>query len=603
MFFDADNATPAQLGAATVGATGTWSDAFWYNAGTATTANGDGEIATYIFTAADTAYFQGNKGTLTAAAEQIITLNGINDSTGMTLSGGSLLLSGAGANITVNGSVMTTISSVITGIDGLIKAGTGDLKLAAANTYTGVTLINGGQVIVDDAAALGLSTVTVATGGTLNLGGKVITNLVTVSGGTLTGGNLDVGLLSASTGIVSATLSGTAGLTKNTTGSLRLDGLNTFQGNVLVSQGTLIAGHVSALGAGAVTVSGGTLDLGTTTGLANIVTLTGGTLTGGELAADKLVPVAGTVATKLTGSGKLTKTAAGIVTLSGSNDFSGGADISGGRIIAGSGTALGGGTVSLTGGVLDLGSQTLTNAIVVEGGELTGGSFDVANLTAKSGTISALLVGSTALTKSATGVLTLSAANTFAGGVTLSNGTIVVGDAAALGSGAVNVNGGTLNLNATAIANTVTVAGGTLTGGSIDAAKVVATSGEVAAVLTGSAGLSKTTSGDVLLSGANTFTGGATVDAGKVTLGNAAALGGAANAVTVGANGTLDVNGQSVAVANLAGSGVVTNASLTAATVTLSGVATTSTFAGVLSGNLGVTKVGSGAQTLSGANT
>jgi fibronectin-binding autotransporter adhesin len=328
VFFDADNATPAQLGAATVGATGTWSDAFWYNAGpTATAATGDGEIATYIFTAADTAYFQGNKGTLTAAADQIITLNGINDSTGMTLSGGSLLLSGAGANITVNGSVMSTISSVITGTDGLIKAGTGDLKLAAANTYTGVTLINGGQVIVDDAAALGLSTVTVATGGTLNLGGKVITNLVTVSGGTLTGGDLDVGLLSASTGIVSATLSGTAGLTKNTTGSLRLDGLNTFQGNVLVSQGTLIAGHVSALGGGAVTVSGGTLDLGTTTGLANTVTLTGGTLTGGELAADKLVPVAGTVATKLTGSGKLTKTAAGIVTLSGSNDFSGGADI------------------------------------------------------------------------------------------------------------------------------------------------------------------------------------------------------------------------------------------------------------------------------------
>jgi len=95
VFFDADNATPAQLGAATVGATGTWSDAFWYDAGTATTATGDGAIATYIFTAADTAYFQGNKGTLTATAEQTITLNGINDSTGMTLSGGSLSLSGA----------------------------------------------------------------------------------------------------------------------------------------------------------------------------------------------------------------------------------------------------------------------------------------------------------------------------------------------------------------------------------------------------------------------------------------------------------------------------------------------------------------------------
>ncbi|NBP46401.1 MAG: hypothetical protein EBU72_14530, partial [Betaproteobacteria bacterium] len=352
-------------------------------------------------------------------------------------------------------------------------------------------------------------------------------NVVTLTGGTLTGGDLDIGQLNnASTGIVSATLSGSAGLTKNTNGSLRLDGLNTFQGDVTVSQGTLVAGHVSALGLGAVTVSGGTLDLGVTAGLANVVTLTGGTITGGEIAVDKLVLTAGTVATKLTGNGKLTKTTAGVVTLSGVNDFTGGADISGGKIVAGGATALGGGTVSLTGGVLDLGGRTLTNAIVVEGGELTGGAFDVANLTAKSGTISALLVGSNVLTKSASGVLTLTAANTgFTGGVTLGAGTLVVGNAAALGTGDVLVNGGTLNLNDTAISNTVVVAGGTLAGGSIDAAKVVPTSGAISAVLTGSDGLAKTTSGDVTLSGANTFTGGVNLADGKVTLGNAAALG------------------------------------------------------------------------------
>ena len=128
VFFDADGATTTQLGAATVGAAGTWSDAFWYDAATATTATGNEAVANYTFTAADTAYFQGNKGTLTAAADQTITLNGINDSTGMTLSGGSLSLSGAGANITVNGSLITTVvSSQITGADGLIKAGTGTL--------------------------------------------------------------------------------------------------------------------------------------------------------------------------------------------------------------------------------------------------------------------------------------------------------------------------------------------------------------------------------------------------------------------------------------------------------------------------------------------
>ena len=226
VFFDADGTATAQLGAATVGAPGSWSDAFWYDAGSATTVTGDGDVKTYAFTAADTAYFRGNKGTL-SAADQTITLNGIDDSAGMTFTGGSLALAGAGANITVNGSVMTTISSVITGVDGLIKAGTGDLKLAAANTYAGVTLISAGQVIVDHALALSAGNVTVASGGTLNLNGKTIANVVTLTGGTLTGGDLDIGQLNnASTGIVSATLSGSAGLTKNTNGSLRLDGLN-----------------------------------------------------------------------------------------------------------------------------------------------------------------------------------------------------------------------------------------------------------------------------------------------------------------------------------------------------------------------------------------
>lgn len=59
MFFDADGSDSTAIGAATVGATGTWSDAFWYNAGTATSIAGDGAVLTYAFTAADTAYFKG----------------------------------------------------------------------------------------------------------------------------------------------------------------------------------------------------------------------------------------------------------------------------------------------------------------------------------------------------------------------------------------------------------------------------------------------------------------------------------------------------------------------------------------------------------------
>ena len=73
VFFDADG-TGSAIGAATVGATGTWSGEYWYEAGTATSISGDGAVKTYTFTAADTAYFQGNRGTLTADSDQTITL-------------------------------------------------------------------------------------------------------------------------------------------------------------------------------------------------------------------------------------------------------------------------------------------------------------------------------------------------------------------------------------------------------------------------------------------------------------------------------------------------------------------------------------------------
>ena len=86
----------------------------------------------------------------------------------------------------------------------------------------------------------------------------------------------------------------------------------------------------------------------------------------------------------------------------------------------------------------------------------------------------------------------------------------------------------------------MTVAGGTLTGGSIDAAKVVPTSGTISAVLTGADGLAKSTAGDVVLSGANTFTGTANVlTAGTLNINNAAALGAATAAWSLN-GGTID---------------------------------------------------------------
>jgi len=89
---------------------------------------------------------------------------------------------------------------------------------------------------------------------------------------------------------------------------------------------------------------------------------------------------------------------------------------------------------------------------------------------------------------------------------------------------------------------TIASSTGVLTGTSYDMQ-----SGTVSAILAGAVNLTKSTSGTVMLSGANTFTGAVTVNAGKVQIGNSAAFGARNTAVTkvvVNSGGTVDFNGQ-----------------------------------------------------------
>jgi autotransporter-associated beta strand protein len=67
-----------------------------------------------------------------------------------------------------------------------------------------------------------------------------------------------------------------------------------------------------------------------------------------------------------------------------------------------------------------------------------------------------------ALVKAGSSTLTLSGSSPFSGGTTLNAGTLVAGNAAAFGTGAINVNGGTLDLGSFAIGNAVNVNGGSL---------------------------------------------------------------------------------------------------------------------------------------------
>ncbi|MEI6675394.1 MAG: autotransporter-associated beta strand repeat-containing protein, partial [Verrucomicrobiota bacterium] len=131
--------------------------------------------------------------------------------------------------------------------------------------------------------------------------------------------------------------------------------------------------------------------------------------------------------------------------------------------------------------------------------------------------------GQTDLVAAGGGRVTLSAANTYTGGTTVSAGTLMLGvqDGVADNT-ALSVSGGTLDLGGftKTTTATVTLLGGVTQNGIIinNGAAYDAQSGTVTAALQGNAGLNKTTSGSLTLSGTNTYGGLTTVGNGALAL-------------------------------------------------------------------------------------
>ena len=127
----------------------------------------------------------------------------------------------------------------------------------------------------------------------------------------------------------------------------------------------------------------------------------------------------------------------------------------------------------------------------------------------------------------------------------------------------------------------------------------------VSAIISGTGPLTKAGSGtgNLILSGLNTYTGATNVTTGTLQLGAAGVIPDA-SALTV--NGTLDMKGFNETVGSLAGTGVVTNTTATAETLTVGGDGTSTTYSGTIiagSGSIALTKSGAGTLTLSGTNT
>ncbi|MGO9108944.1 MAG: Calx-beta domain-containing protein [Thermoguttaceae bacterium] len=177
----------------------------------------------------------------------------------------------------------------------------------------------------------------------------------------------------------------------------------------------------------------------------------------------------------------------------------------------------------------------------------------------------------------------------------------------------------TLNVPSNFSVNTLHFLGGsytyTLTGGSITAGSAGLTidvvqggTAVINSAIGGSGGLTKIDSGALALTGTNTYTNGTIVNGGTLIVGATSALGNSPAALVVNTGGTLDLDGNNLAVTTLNGGGTIQN-SLTSGGTLTDDTVTTDVFSGIIqngpngSGTVALTMAGSGMLTLSGGDT
>jgi fibronectin-binding autotransporter adhesin len=420
------------------------------------------------------------------------------------------------SGVTVGGLIFRNANAyTLSGAGGLTLSGS-FVSGAAANAFSGpVITVNSGSHVIDTP---------VAVSGTLAplLAIDQATQL------TLAGG-----------------ISGSAGLVKSGFGTAVLSGSNTYTGATTISNGTLLFAKRNALyggGTSSWTAANMVVGAGSTLGLrvggadefseSDVSTLLTslGTVSSNGLQAGAFLgldttnaggtfTLSGTIANSTgTGGGAigLAKTGAGTLVLSASNSYSAGTRLTAGTIQYGHAAALGTGTLSLAGNATlqsGLASGALANAIALATGVT--GAFDSQG---NANTLSGLISGAGNLVKTGTGVLTLSAANTYSGTTTLAAGVLGFGNASALGTGPVAVTGNATLRSGVAgtLANAISIDSGiTATFDSQGNANTLS------GVIGGAGNLTKTGAGALTLTGSNSFSGTFRHQAGQTILNRA----------------------------------------------------------------------------------
>lgn len=450
----------------------------------------------------------------------------------------------------------------ITGTGQLVKTTAGTLVLTGANSYSGNTTISGG---------------------TLQLG----------DGGTT--GSIDNGNITNNASLVfnrsnamnfTRAISGSGSVTQSGTGTLTLSGANTYAGGTRVNSGTLQVAAASALGSGGLTMAGGKLAATSTMTFSNGVSFAAGTASTIAAATNRTLTLGGALnlgANATATFGSATET--GVVSLAGNSatvDTTAAVVVAGGTLRVGNGplvSAVLGNIASTTvnsGATLDLNSQNVSIRNIQGAGTLQTGSKS-SQATLAGGLFGGVIAGAGKLVKSGTDTLTLTGTNTYTGGTTISAGTLQIGNGGTTGSISGNiVDNGVLQFNRS---DDIAYAGG----------------------ISGTGSLTKSGAGTLTLTGTNGYTGGTTIEAGTLQVGNGGTTGSIAGSITNNAALVFDRSDSLTVAGDIGGTGGLTSNG----TGTLILAGTNSYSGGTVIGKSSTLQVGNGGEsgTLTGAVT
>jgi fibronectin-binding autotransporter adhesin len=472
--------------------------------------------------------------------------------------------------ITTNGSGALTIGGALSaGAYSITKEGTGTLVLGGANGHTNGTFFNAGTLHINNALALGT--------GLFDIAGSTLDN---TSGGAITlpnnqqNWNSDftfVGSNELNMGTGAVSMGSSRALTVN--GTLTVGGIISGSGSALTKNGsgTLVLGAANSYNGGT-TLNAGTLQLNQTTGAAatGTINIAGGTLVFSPPANN--FNYAPTV--NLSAPATISKIAASQINFTGTLNGNGNPvniSTSASRFYVNGATSNGVSQFNVTAGAMGFDLATGNNQ---------GGGAPV-------------VVSSGASLYFANGAVPLANNITLNGGTGQDN----VGALYQEGAGTPTISGSvTLNSGDSSIGGNTALATATTT-----------VSGQV----TGAGGLTKIGINKYIFTGANNYTGGTTVNAGTLAAGvasvpNVSGAFGNNSAVSMGnvAGAILDLAGFNTQIGSLTGGGTTGgNVTLGAATLTTGGNNTSPVaYAGVISGTGALTKIGTGNQILTGAN-